>query len=127
MTDVQEGRTPDSRLRLIADTVQEVIARRIRGTTPRDRYQIITEHPVSHIIAEDTGIGFERSDGVTVIQMFQQGPSEDQKKAAYRELATRLEERCGIAPTDLIVSIVANGRQDWSFDLGCAQFLDGDL
>lgn len=123
--DVQEGRTPEQ-LRLVADVVQEVMLD-VFAAPPRDRYQIITEHPVGHIIAEDTGLGFERTDGVTVIQIFQQGRSEDQKKAAYRELARRLEERCGIAPTDLVVSVVANGRQDWSFGLGRAQFLEGDL
>lgn len=123
--DVQEGRTPEA-LRLVADTVQDVMLD-VFAAPSRDRYQIITEHPVGHIIAEDTGLGFERSDGVTVIQIFQQGRSEDQKKAAYRELARRLEEQCGIAPTDLIVSVVANGRQDWSFGLGRAQFLEGDL
>lgn len=123
--DVQEGRTPEA-LRLIADTVQEVMLD-VFAAPPRDRYQIITEHPVGHIIAEDTGLGLERTDGVTVIQIFQQGRSEEQKKAAYRELALRLEERCGIASTDLVVSVVANGRQDWSFGLGRAQFLEGDL
>jgi len=122
--DVQEGRTPEE-LRRIADTVQEVMLD-VFAAPPRDRYQIITEHPAGQIIAEDTGLGFERTDGVTVIQIFQQGRSEGQKRAAYRALADRLEERCGIAPTDLIVSVVANGRQDWSFGLGRAQFLEGD-
>lgn len=64
---------------------------------------------------------------MTVIQIFQQGRSEDQKKAVYRELASRLHEHCGVAPTDLIVSVVTNGREDWSFGLGRAQFLEGDL
>jgi phenylpyruvate tautomerase PptA (4-oxalocrotonate tautomerase family) len=123
--DVHEGRTPEE-LRLIADTVQDVMLD-VFAAPPRDRYQIITEHPAGQIIAEDTGLGFERTAGVTVIQIFQQGRSEDQKKAVYRELADRLEARCGIAPTDLIVSIVSNGRQDWSFGLGRAQFLEGDL
>ena len=47
-------------------------ARRVRRSA-RDRYQIITEHPVGQIIAEDTGLGYTRTDGVTVIQIFQQG------------------------------------------------------
>lgn len=123
--DVQEGRTPEA-LRLIADTVQEVMLD-VFAAPVGDRYQIITEHPVGQIIAEDTGLGFERSAGVTVIQIFQQGRSEEQKKAAYRELARRLDERCGLSPTDLVISVVANGRQDWSFGLGRAQFLEGDL
>lgn len=123
--DVHEGRTPEE-LRLIADTVQDVMLE-VFAAPPRDRYQIITEHPVGQIVAEDTGLGFERSAGVTVIQIFQQGRSEAQKKAVYRELADRLHARCNIPPTDLIVSIVTNGREDWSFGLGRAQFLEGDL
>jgi phenylpyruvate tautomerase PptA (4-oxalocrotonate tautomerase family) len=123
--DVQEGRTP-AELRRIADTVHQVMLD-VFAAPPGDRYQVITEHPVGHILAEDTGLGFERTAGVTVIQIFQQGRSEDQKRAVYRELASRLQEACGIAPTDLVVSVVTNGREDWSFGLGRAQFLEGDL
>ncbi|MGI8458333.1 MAG: tautomerase family protein [Propionibacteriaceae bacterium] len=122
--DVQQGRTPDQ-LRRIADTVQDVMLD-VFAAPPRDRYQIITEHPIGHIIAEDTGLGLERSDGVTVIQIFQQGRSDEQKQAAYRALADRLAD-CGVLPNDLIVSVAANERANWSFGLGRAQFLDGDL
>jgi phenylpyruvate tautomerase PptA (4-oxalocrotonate tautomerase family) len=123
--DVQQGRSA-SELRLLADTVQDVLLD-VFAAPPRDRYQIITEHPVGHIITEDTGLGFERTDGVVVIQIFQQGRTADQKQAAYRELAARLGATCGVQPTDLIVSVTANERADWSFGLGRAQFLEGDL
>jgi phenylpyruvate tautomerase PptA (4-oxalocrotonate tautomerase family) len=122
--DVQEGRTT-AELRRIADTVQDVMLD-VFAAPPRDRYQIITEHPVGHIIAEDTGLGLERTDGVTVVQIFQQGRSTEQKQAAYAELARALE-RCGVRPEDLIVSVMANEPADWSFGLGRAQFLTGEL
>jgi len=123
--DVQQGRTPEE-LRRLADTVQQVLLD-VFAAPPRDRYQIITEHPVGHIIAEDTGLGFERSDGVTVIQIFQQGRTAEQKQAVFRELAARLAADCGVKPTDLVVSVQTNERADWSFGLGRAQFLEGDL
>jgi len=123
--DLHQGRTPEE-VRLIADTVHDVMLD-VFAAPPGDRYQIVTEHPVGQIIAEDTGLGFERSPGVTVIQIFQQGRSEEQKKAAYRELASRLHARCNLAPTDLVVSVVTTSREDWSFGLGRAQFLEGDL
>lgn len=123
--DVQQGRTP-AELRQIADTVQDVMLE-VFAAPPRDRYQIITEHPVGQIIAEDTGLGYERTDGVTVIQIFQQGRSAEQKQAAYAQLAKRLEAECGVRPEDLIVSVVSNKLPDWSFGLGRAQFLDGSL
>jgi phenylpyruvate tautomerase PptA (4-oxalocrotonate tautomerase family) len=123
--DVQQGRTAGD-LRRLADVVQEVMLD-VFAAPPRDRYQIITEHPAGQIIAEDTGLGFERTDGVVVIQIFQQGRTVEQKQAAYEQLAKRLDAECGVAPTDLIISVTANGREDWSFGLGRAQFLDGML
>ncbi len=123
--DVQAGRTA-AELRQIADTVQAVMLD-VFAAPPGDRYQIITEHPVGHIIAEDTGLGLERSDGVTVIQIFQQGRSTEQKTAAYAQLAQRLEAACGVRPEDLIVSVMSNKFADWSFGLGRAQFLTGEL
>ncbi len=122
--DVQAGRSPEQ-LRRIADAVQEVMLAEF-AAPPRDRYQIITEHPVGHIIAEDTGLGIERTDGVVVIQIFQQGRSQQQKVRAYAALADRLGE-CGVLGTDLIVSVVGNKPEDWSFGRGRAQFLSGEL
>lgn len=122
--DVQAGRSVPE-LRAIADTVQDVMLD-VFAAPAGDRYQIITEHPVGQIIAEDTGLGFHRTDGVVVIQIFQQGRGEEQKRQAYAELARRLQP-CGVAPTDLIISVVGNEREDWSFGLGRAQFLTGEL
>jgi len=123
--DVQAGRTPEE-LRKLADVVQEVMLD-VFAAPPRDRYQIITEHPVGHIIAEDTGLGFERSDDVMLIQIFQQGRTAEQKRAAYALLADRLAAECGVKPTDLVISVVTNEREDWSFGYGRAQFGEGEL
>jgi hypothetical protein len=123
--DLQEGHSREE-LRLIADTVQEVMLE-VFAAPRGDRYQIITEHPVGHVIVEDSGLGLERTDGVTVIQIVQQGRSLSQKQDAYRELARRLDQRCGIRLSDLVVSVVSNTWEDWSFGLGRAQFVMGDL
>jgi hypothetical protein len=120
-----KGRTPEGLLRL-ADTVQDVMLD-VFAAPPGDRYQIITEHPEGQIIAEDTGLGLQRTDGIVIIQIFQQGRSTEQKVAAYAELAKRLEADCGVRPEDLIISVMANRHVDWSFGLGQAQFLDGTL
>ena len=62
-----------------------------------------------------------------MVQIFQQGRSVEQKKAAYAQLAARLNKECGVRPQDLIVTVNANERPDWSFGMGRAQFLEGDL
>jgi phenylpyruvate tautomerase PptA (4-oxalocrotonate tautomerase family) len=123
--DVQRGRTPEE-LRRLADTVQYVMLD-VFAAPQGDRYQIITEHDEGQIIAEDTGLGLERTDGIVIIQIFQQGRSTEQKVAAYAELAKRLEAECGVRPEDLIISVTANRHVDWSFGQGRAQFLDGTL
>ena len=49
------------------------------------------------------------------------------KQKFYRLLVEELEKSCGIAPSDVMVSIIENSDEDWSFGLGRAQFLEGDL
>ena len=109
-------------LRRLADVVQEVLEE-VFAAPPRDRYQVVDEHPSSHLILSDTGLGFERTDDRVLVQIFQQGRSEDQKKALYARLAERLGSDCGVATTDLVVSVAANSREDWSFGNGEASLV----
>ncbi|MCQ3009211.1 tautomerase family protein [Pseudomonas savastanoi] len=49
------------------------------------------------------------------------------KKRFYALIAEGLERNCGIEAEDVMVSIVINSDEDWSFGLGRAQFLTGEL
>jgi phenylpyruvate tautomerase PptA (4-oxalocrotonate tautomerase family) len=124
--DVVEGRRTPEELRCLADAVQDVMLD-VFAAPPGDRYQVITEHRPGQLICEDTGLGIERTDDLVVLQVFQQGRSEEQKRALYAGLARRLEEATGVSPSDLVVSVATNTREDWSFGLGRAQFLEGEL
>ncbi|MCD1144783.1 tautomerase family protein [Kocuria sp. LUK] len=124
--DVIEHRRTPEQLRELADAVQDVMLETFAAPA-RDRYQIITEHRPGLIIAEDTGLGYTRTEDVVVVQILQQGRDEAQKQAVYRALAERLRERTGLDPQDLIVAVSANTRADWSFGEGQAQFLEGRL
>jgi phenylpyruvate tautomerase PptA (4-oxalocrotonate tautomerase family) len=123
--DVIDGRS-DEELKRLADIVHNVMVD-VFAAPERDRYQLIHEHAPGRLIVEDTGLGITRSEAVVVIQVTEQGRDESQKKALYAALARALEARVGLRPEDLIVSIVANTPADWSFGLGRAQFLDGEL
>ncbi|QYB02697.1 tautomerase family protein [Rhodococcus sp. USK10] len=122
---IENKRTPEQ-LRRLADVVQDVMLEHF-AAPDRDRYQLITEHKPGQIIAEDTGLGFERTDDIVVVQIAQQGRSVDQKTAMNRALADQLHTETGMAPTDVIVSVVENTRDDWSFGNGIAQFVEGHL
>jgi len=124
--DVVRGRDP-RQLRALADTVHEVLVETF-ATPLRDRYQVITQHDPGEMILLDTGLGFERStNGVVLIQVTQQGRTQEQKKALYSALSERLAQRGLVAPADLLISISENTRADWSFGFGKAQFLTGEL
>jgi phenylpyruvate tautomerase PptA (4-oxalocrotonate tautomerase family) len=123
--DLVRGRSPQD-VRRLADTVQEVMLE-VFAAPPGDRYQVIHQHDPGEIIAEDTGLGIERTDGVTIIQVIQQGRGREQKEALYAALAKRLDEAGLVSPGDLIVSVTENTKDDWSFGHGRAQFLTGEL
>ncbi|KAL1302923.1 hypothetical protein AAFC00_003245 [Neodothiora populina] len=122
--DMVKGVRSPEEIKRLADVVQEVMLAKFNAP-PRDRYQIITQHEPYELIMEDTNLGFERTDALVFIQIFQQGRTAEMKKAIYAELAERLNKECGLPKTDLIISVARNEREDWSFGLGRAQFLEG--
>jgi len=93
----------------------------------RDRYQIVREHAPSGMIIEDTGLGIERTPNMLVLQVTTRPRSRVMKQAFYKSLVEKLEAACGISPSDVIVTFVTNTDEDWSFGLGRAQFLTGEL
>ena len=93
----------------------------------RDRYQIVHEHRASRMIIEDTGLGIPRTDKVVFLQVTSRKRKKKQKEDFYLLICKELEKECGISPFDVVVSFVENGDEDWSFGLGRAQFLTGDL
>ncbi|MEZ2408848.1 tautomerase family protein [Bosea sp. RCC_152_1] len=93
----------------------------------RDRYQVLTEHEPSHLILQDTGLGFERSDGRILIQATSRPRTTEMKQRFYALVVQYLGKRCGARPQDIDVSFVENTDADWSFGFGRAQFLTGEL
>ncbi|KAL0262088.1 hypothetical protein SLS55_003524 [Diplodia seriata] len=124
--DMIKGVRSPEEIKKLADIVQEIMLDKF-AAPPRDRYQIITQHEPYEIICEDTNLGLTRSDKLVFIQIFQQGRDAAKKQAVYAALSERLEKECGVPGADLIVSVAANTREDWSFGLGRAQFLTGEL
>ena len=123
--DLVEGRSPGE-LRTLLDAAHHAM-REAFQVPPGDRYQIVHEHPAAHMVVEDTGLGIPRTDKQVVLQVTTRPRGRETKEAFYRLLCERLLERCGIAPSDVVVSILSNTDEDWSFGHGQAQFLTGEL
>lgn len=123
--DVVRHRSPDE-LRTLLDTIHEAMVEAF-AVPDTDRYQVLTQHDPGELVLLDTGLGFERTERVVMIRVTSRERTPEAKQAFYRLLAERLEQHCGVAPSDLMVSIVENGPGDWSFGGGVAQFVTGDL
>lgn len=123
--DLNATHTPE-RTRTIADAIHEAIVE-IYGIPARDRFQIINRHQPGDIIAEDAGLGFERSNDVVMIQIFtQEGRSPETKQALHARIAEGLA-KVGIAGEDVFIGYVENTFYDWSFGFGTAQYVTGEL
>lgn len=93
----------------------------------RDRYQIVSEHDANHMVIEDTGLDIPRTDKFVLLQVTSRPRSKEQFAEFYRLLAEALQQKCGIESSDLMVSVVENSAEHWSFGYGRAQFLTGEL
>nr|WP_314876850.1 tautomerase family protein [uncultured Pseudomonas sp.] len=123
--DVIKGRSEEA-ITTLLDTLHSAMVEAFE-VPERDRYQILNEHEPSRLIIQDTGLGFQRTNDVVVITAISRPRSAEMKKKFYALVAQGLEANCGISPQDVMVSVVVNSDEDWSFGMGRAQFLTGEL
>jgi len=123
--DAIEGRTPEE-IKSLLDAAHRAMLSAF-GVPQRDRYQVYQEHKSHCLIVEDTGLGIERSRNMVVFTVTSMPRTQKMKQQFYAELCRELEANCGIASRDVMVAITQNSDADWSFGLGVAQFVTGDL
>ena len=123
--DVVEGRS-DQQIKTLLDTLHTAMVSAFQ-VPERDRYQVLNEHKRNRLIIQDTGLGLARTDNVVVITAISRPRPAAMKKQFYALVAEGLARHCGIASEDVMISMVINSDEDWSFGLGRAQFLTGEL
>jgi hypothetical protein len=123
--DLVEGRSANQVKALLNATHSALVA--AFRIPERDRYQIVREHSASHFVMEDTGLGITRTQDRILVQITTRPRSRRAKEAFYHLLCESLEKEGGIEPSDVVVSMVTNAEEDWSFGRGRAQFLTGEL
>ncbi|MEZ2389426.1 tautomerase family protein [bacterium RCC_150] len=123
--DVNQGRTPKQLAELSRAIHDAILAE--YGIPERDYFHIVTEHPQGQIFAQDAGLGFQRSSGVVMIQIFTQGGrGREAKRSLFAAIAASLGE-VGVAGEDVFLGYVENTADDWSFGFGRAQYVTGEL
>lgn len=123
--DLYEGRT-DGEIKQLLDALHRAMLMAFK-VPERDRYQIVTEHKPSRMIMEDTGLDIPRTGKFVMIQVTTRPRSREMKETFYRLAVEALEADCDIAPSDVMINMVTCTDEDWSFGLGRAQFLTGEL
>lgn len=123
--DLIEGRNSED-IKLLSDAVHRAMLKAF-GVPERDRYQIIQQHPAAELIAEDTGLGIPRTEKLVMIQVTTRPRTRAEKENFYRFVTEELKAACNIEPSDVMISMVQNTDEDWSFGNGRAQFLTGEL
>lgn len=123
--DVNEGRSPEDLQKLSRGIHDAILAE--YGIPERDYFHILTEHAQGQIFAQDAGLGFERTGGVVMIQIFTQGGrSQEAKQRLFAAVAKKLAG-VGVAGEDAFIGYVENSAGDWSFGFGRAQYVTGEL
>ncbi|TWW13003.1 putative tautomerase YolI [Dellaglioa algida] len=123
--DMIKGRS-ESQIKEILDIAYDVMLQSF-GAPVGDRYQIVTQHAANEMQVLDTGLGFTRTEDVLVFSLTTRPRTTEQKEDFYHQLMNQLQQKVGLRPEDLVINLTTNTDEDWSFGMGKAQFLTGDL
>jgi 4-oxalocrotonate tautomerase len=107
--------------RAAGDAVHEAMVESI-SIPPAGRFQLfltLTDSAMSW----DPAYGDVERKGLVVVEItLNAGRSIEVKKSLYAALARKLEERAGVRPDDLVVTLVETSRENWSFGGGRATY-----
>nr|CAD6437679.1 tautomerase family protein [Rhizobium sp. Q54] len=123
--DLIEGRSPREVAELL-DAAHRAVTESF-SVPEADRYQLVTEHKRYQVSVLDTGLGITRTESLVVLTVITSPRTREAKETFYRTLVRELMQHCDIESSDVIVSIVENTKEDWSFGNGNAQYLTGEL
>lgn len=123
--DMIKGRTKEE-IKSILDITYNVMLETFQAPIG-DRYQIVNQHENYEMQILDTGLGVSRTDDVLVFTVVTRPRTKDQKIQFYKKLTESLNEKLNIRTEDIMISLVENSDEDWSFFNGEAQFLTGEL
>jgi phenylpyruvate tautomerase PptA (4-oxalocrotonate tautomerase family) len=118
-----EGKSREYK-RAIANGVHEALVESFK-VPPDDRFQLIEERKRDDFIYDPHYLGIDRSDDVVFINItasdWRDVPT---KQALYKMIVTKLAASPGLRPEDVLISLVPNKREDWSFGHGVASYVE---
>jgi 4-oxalocrotonate tautomerase len=120
--DLRRGKPREYR-QALADGVYEAMREAI-GIPENDRFILVSEHDTDNLSYDRHYLGIERGDDFVAVQItLRRGRSVEAKQALYRGITERLSRSPGVLPADVLITLVENGPEDWSFGNGVAQYV----
>lgn len=112
----------DAYRQALSDGVQEAMASTV-NVPADDRFHILTEHAAG-LIYDSHFLGIERSANWVAIQItLRKGRTVEMKQALYKRIVENLSMQPGVRREDVLICLVENDSQDWSFGNGVAQYV----
>lgn len=109
--------------RAISDVVYDAIVTVLKAPAG-DRFHTITEHQPETLFIDRHFLGIERTADALMIQVtLREGRTREAKLAFFKFIADGLHERAGIRREDVIINLVEDKLEDWSFGNGEAQYV----
>ena len=120
--DMPAGKSAEYK-RAISDVVYEAITGVLKAPEG-DRFHVITEHQPETLFIDRHYLGIERTAEALMIQVtLRHGRTREIKQAFFKFIADGLNERTGIRREDVIINLVEDSLDDWSFGNGEAQYV----
>jgi phenylpyruvate tautomerase PptA (4-oxalocrotonate tautomerase family) len=120
--ELRKGKPAEYR-RTLAEQVYEAMRDAIK-IPENDKFVVVSEHDPDNLVFDRSYLGIQRSDDFVLIQVvLRKGRAVEVKQAFYKRVVERLEQSLGVRPADVLVSLLENDAEDWSFGNGVAQYV----
>jgi len=120
--DMPAGKSAAYKLQ-ISDVIYDAIVGVLKAPAG-DRFHVITEHGQDTLLIDRNFLGISRTADALMIQVtLREGRAREVKQAFFKFIADGLHERIGIRREDVIINLVEDTLEDWSFGNGEAQYV----
>jgi 4-oxalocrotonate tautomerase len=120
--DLRKGK-PAEYVRAVGEAVHRAMME-VLDVPARDHFQVITEHDAEHLVYDPGYLEIPRDDDVIFLQVaLSAGRDAAKKQAFYARVVALLKQTPGVPPEDVVINLVEDKREDWSFGNGVAQYM----
>jgi phenylpyruvate tautomerase PptA (4-oxalocrotonate tautomerase family) len=89
-----------------------------------DLFQVIREVPAGDLVYPESYMGIPHTGNIVYVQIIARaGRTPEMKKELYKTIATKIAGRTPVSINDVVIILVENTVENWSFGQGIAQYI----